>query len=151
MMNETGLRCNTPWVMHFAAEGAGDLAVDKAGAASISALAATLVALVALNPWYWGLPLLLVLAGIAMNVTNTAANSFLQLTASPRLRGQTVSLYMLAMRGGLSVGSLLTGVLVSLLGVREALLINAALAVAAQIIIGRAWLHDSPTRAKGSP
>ena len=56
--------------------------------------------LAALNPWFWGLPPLLVLAGAAMTVSNTAANSLLQATAEPGLLGQTVSLYMLAMRGG---------------------------------------------------
>ena len=45
-----------------------------------------------------------------MTASNTAANSLLQATASPRLLGQTVSLYMLAMRGGLSLGALLMGV-----------------------------------------
>ena len=48
---------------------------------------------------------------------------------------------MLAMRGGVSVGSLLTGLTVSLLGVREALLINGVLALAGQIVVGRAWIR----------
>ncbi len=83
-----------------------------------------IVAPAALSPWSWGLPVLLMLAGVSMNVSNTSANSFLQVEANPRLRGQTVSLYMLAMRGGLSLGSLLTGVAVGLIGVRYALVIN---------------------------
>jgi MFS family permease len=108
---------------------------------------ATLV-LAALNPWFWGLPALLALAGFAMTVSNTSANSLLQATALPELRGQTVSLYMLAMRGGVSVGSLLTGLAVSLIGVRHALLINGVLAVMAQIVVGRLWIgSSSPDRA----
>jgi predicted MFS family arabinose efflux permease len=103
-----------------------------------------IVALAALNPWSWGLPVLLVLAGLSMNASNTSANSFLQAKASPRLRGQTVSLYMLAMRGGLSVGSLLTGIAVSIVGVRYALLVNAALAVSAHALIGQYWLRAAP-------
>lgn len=51
---------------------------------------------------------ILVLAGLSMNASNISANSLLQASASPLLRGQSVSLYMLAMRGGLSVGSLLS-------------------------------------------
>ena len=97
--------------------------------------------LAALNPWFWGLPALLVLAGVSMSISNTSANSLLQATAVPALRGQTVSLYMLALRGGLSVGSLLTGVSISLLGVRHALLLNGALAVAAQLALGREWVR----------
>jgi hypothetical protein len=61
--------------------------------------------------------------------------------APARIRGQTVSLFMLAVRGGVSVGSLLTGVSISLLGVREALLINGLLALTAQIAVGRAWMR----------
>jgi MFS family permease len=98
------------------------------------------VLLAALNPWVWGLPALLTLAGIAMAVSNISVNALLQATASPSLRGQTISLYMLAMRGGLAVGSLVTGVSVTTLGVREALFLNGALALAAQLVVGRRWL-----------
>jgi MFS family permease len=100
-----------------------------------------LLALTAVNVWLWALPVLLVLAGLCMTISNTSANSYLQANASVRLRGRTVSLYMLAMRGGLSIGSLLTGVTVHLLGVRHALLINGILAVLAQIAVGISWLH----------
>jgi len=96
--------------------------------------------LVALNPWLWGLPFLLAIAGFAMTVSNTSANTLLQASCLPELRGQTVSLYMLAMRGGVSLGSLLTGLSVSLIGARDALLINGLLAMAAQIAVGRGWI-----------
>jgi predicted MFS family arabinose efflux permease len=56
--------------------------------------------LVALLPWLWGLPALMALAGVAMTMSNTSANALLQSTATPRLLGQTVSLFMLATRGG---------------------------------------------------
>jgi MFS family permease len=100
------------------------------------------LALAALNPWFWGLPALLILAGLSMSISNTSANALLQATASPGLRGQTVSLYMLAMRGGVSVGSLATGLSASLLGVRYALLMNGLLAVAAQFAVGRRWVRS---------
>lgn len=95
--------------------------------------------LVALNPWLWGLPFLLAIAGFAMTVSNTSANTLLQASCLPELRGQTVSPYMLAMRGGVSLGSLLTGMSVSLIGARDALLINGLLAVSAQVAVGRRW------------
>ena len=78
-----------------------------------------------------------------MTVSNTSANSLLQSTAPARIRGQTVSLYMLVMRGGISVGSLLTGMSVHWLGVREALLINGAVALVAQGLIGGYWSMQS--------
>jgi hypothetical protein len=50
---------------------------------------------------------------------------------------------MLAMRGSIALGSLATGLSVSLLGIREALLINGALAILVQALIGRSW-RDVP-------
>ena len=76
-----------------------------------------------------------------MSVGNTSANALLQAAAPPDLRGEAISMYMLAMRGGLSLGSLLTGVSVSLIGIREALLINGSLALLACFIVGRQWLR----------
>ena len=95
---------------------------------------------VAFDPWFWELPFLLAIAGFAMTVSNTSANSLLQASCLPELRGQTVSLYMLAMRGGVSLGSMLTGLSASLIGVCDALLINGLLAVAAQVAVGRRWI-----------
>lgn len=100
-----------------------------------------IVVLAALNPWLWGLPALLVLAGVAMTASNASANVLLQSNAPARIRGQTVSLYMLAMRGGMALGSLVTGATVHLLGVREALLLNGIVAVLVHLAIGRAWLR----------
>ena len=101
-----------------------------------------ILVLVALNPWFRGLPVLLGLAGFSMSISNTSANSLLQTTASPSLRGQTISLYMLAMGSGISFGNLLTGVSVSALGVSHALLINGSLAVAAHFLVGRTWFRS---------
>lgn len=98
-----------------------------------------ILVLAALNPWQWGLPALMTLAGIAMCVSNTSANTLLQATTADNLRGETVSLYMLAMRGGTSLGGLLTGASISLLGVREALLVNGLLAMSAQLFIAWYW------------
>jgi MFS family permease len=97
------------------------------------------VAAAALAPSLWMLPAVMAATGLAMNVSNTSANTFLQSAAPPRLRGQTVSLFMMAMRGGTAIGSLAAGLTIEFFGVREALLINAALAVIAQFALGRAW------------
>jgi MFS family permease len=108
------------------------------------AYGATVIA-AALSPWIWGLSAVLVLAGMSMTVSNTSANSLLQATAPERIRGQSVSLYMLAMRGGVSIGSLLTGVSVHLLGIRHALLVNGTVAVIVHVVIGRKWLRSRST------
>jgi MFS family permease len=100
---------------------------------------AATTALAAINPWSWGLPILLVSAGLSMSISNTAANSLLQATVAGSRRGRTISLFMLAMRGGMSIAGLLTGISVGLVGVRYALLINGLMALTTQIIIGRRW------------
>jgi MFS family permease len=80
---------------------------------------------------------LLVVAGIAMTMSNTSANTMLQLMADPSSLGQTVSLYLLALSSGNSIGSVLTGVAVSAFGVRPALLVNGLAAIVAQAAIAR--------------
>jgi predicted MFS family arabinose efflux permease len=93
----------------------------------------------ALTPWFWSFVAILILAGVAMSVTNTSTNTVIQTAASSQLRGQAVSLYMLAVRGSGAMGSLVTGFSISLLGVRQALLINGLLAILAQLLVGRHW------------
>lgn len=101
-----------------------------------------------LMPTFWGLPPLLVLGGASMTLSNTASNSILQTTARPELLGQTVSLFMLALRGGISLGALLTGATVGLLGVQRALMLNGVLAIAAQLAIAvTSWTR----RAEATP
>jgi predicted MFS family arabinose efflux permease len=104
-----------------------------------------LLILLALNVWFWGMMPLLVFAGVSMTISNTAANSLLQATADPHLLGRTVSLYMLAVRGGISIGALLTGMTVSLLGVQHALLLNGVLAVLVQLAVARMWFREPAT------
>jgi len=116
--------------------------VDRRRLSSAFALAyGALLMVTAVDPWFWALPPLLVLAGASMTVSNTAANALLQATADPQLLGQTVSLYMLALRGGISLGALLTGATVSLLGIQHALLLNGLAAAVVQVVIAPMWLR----------
>jgi MFS family permease len=106
--------------------------------------------LVALDRWASILPILLLLGGIAMSISNTSVNALLQTHSPEELRGRTVSLYMLAMRGGLSLGGLFTGMTVGALGVREALLLNGAIAIVTQLAIAWFWRRTgSPQRLAG--
>lgn len=98
-----------------------------------------IVTATALNPSMIALGGLLALAGGAMTMSNTSANTLLQSTAGPRLRGQTASLFMLAIRGGRSVGDMATGLSVSALGIRWALCLNGVSAVLIQVALARAW------------
>jgi len=108
----------------------------------------------AVDQWFWVLPAVLALGGIAMTLCDTSANTLILARATARARGEAVSLYMLSMRGGLAAGSLVTGLVVARLGVREALLINGLLAIAVQGYLARAWFADGSGRSQiksGSP
>lgn len=106
------------------------------------------VVAVALLPRFAGLPVLMAIGGAAMTISNTCANSFLQSEADSRLLGQTTGLFMLAMRGGISIGSVLTGLAIDRIGVRHALLANGAIAMVIHLLISRAW-RRSPSEAEG--
>jgi predicted MFS family arabinose efflux permease len=98
----------------------------------------------AVTPWFWTLPALVLVAGMTMTISNTSLNAFIQSTAPGHLRGRIVSLYMLAMRGGMALGSLATGLSVDLLGVRAGLLLDGSLAIVVQLAIGRSWGRAPP-------
>ena len=95
-----------------------------------------------LNPSLALVPVLLAAAGAAMNVTSTAANTVLQSSSPAELLGRAVSLHMMAVRGGISVGTLLTGVMISYIDIRTGLVINGSLAVVMHFAIWRTWPHD---------
>ena len=58
--------------------------------------------LIALAPWFWALPVFFALAGIAMTAGNSSFNTLILAAAPATIRGQSVSLFMLAVRGGAS-------------------------------------------------
>ncbi len=100
-----------------------------------------LVILTTFNAFYWGLILLLVFIGICTSVLNISANTLIQSNVASDMRGQAVSLYMLALRGGLAMGSLITGISISVLNVNHALLLNGILAMLAQFLLSRVWFR----------
>ena len=82
-----------------------------------AALFSVVLVLVGLSPW---LPLtlaLLVLLGAASIVFSASANTRLQLTAPPELRGRVMSLYFLLFAGTTPIGGFLVGVLATRMGV----------------------------------
>lgn len=112
---------------------------DRRVVSSLAALAfAAVVLLCGLTPWLWSVPMLMTLGGVAMSFTNTQANSYLQLESGER-RGQAASLFMLSMRGGLSLGALLTGTVASNFDIHTALITNGTLALVLHFFVGRFW------------
>jgi len=132
----------------------GLLALDperdgRAMGSACAAIYGVVVVCAATNPWANALPALFVVAGMAMTASNATANTLLQSVAAAGIRGRSVSLFMLAVRGGASLGGLLTGAAVTAFGVRHALFFDGACAITAHLVIGRAWLRAERRRAHG--
>ena len=94
------------------------------------------------------LELLLILSGVLMTTFNTGINSLLQFHAPEHMRGQISSLYMLSLRGGMSIGNLIAGPVVTQIGISRFLLINGCLVIAYHVWRKSAW-NDKPTQAMG--
>jgi predicted MFS family arabinose efflux permease len=80
--------------------------------------------------WSRTLPLtylLLVLGGAAGIMTTSLVTSLVQLVAPDELRGRVLSIYMVAFRGGMPLGSLISGALIASLGITTVLTINGVL------------------------
>jgi MFS family permease len=87
--------------------------------------------------WSRALPLtylLLFLAGVSTIITTSLVTSLVQLVAPDEMRGRVMSIYMVAFRGGMPLGSLLSGALVTQLGLPMALTLNGVL-----LCLAAAW------------
>ncbi len=73
--------------------------------------------------------ILLFLTGAALMVVFSTVTSLVQLTAPNEMRGRVMSIYMLAFRGGMPLGSLISGWLATSIGAPTVIGINGALLV----------------------
>jgi MFS family permease len=78
----------------------------------------------------WLSSLLLFLTGAALMVVFSTVTSLIQLTAPNEMRGRVMSIYMLAFRGGMPLGSLVSGYLATWIGAPTVIAINGVLLVA---------------------
>jgi len=117
-----------------------------------AALFSVVLLLVGLSPW---LPLtlaLLVLLGAASIVFSASANTRLQLTAPPELRGRVMSLYFLLFAGTTPIGGFLVGVLATRMGVGATTVLFGAiclLGVAGASLFARRIHTQEATAARG--
>jgi MFS family permease len=72
---------------------------------------------------------LLVAGGAAVIVTTSLATSLVQLVAPDHLRGRIMSIYMVAFRGGMPLGSFTSGVMASAVPATAVLLVNGLLLI----------------------
>jgi len=77
----------------------------------------------------WLSDLLLFLTGAALMIVFSTVTSLVQLIAPNEMRGRVMSIYMLAFRGGMPLGSLVSGYLATYLGAPLVIGVNGALLV----------------------
>lgn len=97
-----------------------------------------LVVLFAITRTLWLSQLLLVLLGATLIVSMSLVTSLVQLIAPNELRGRVMSIYMVAFRGGMPLGSLVSGKIADMASAPLALAIDGALlAVVALYFLSR--------------
>jgi MFS family permease len=101
---------------------------------AVSGLAATLIVF-SIMPWYIGGLPLLVLAGFFATSTAATMATIVQLQAPPYLRGRLMSIYMLTVIAVPSIGTLASGAVADLVGVRATVGVAAAIMLAGIALI----------------
>ena len=81
----------------------------------------------------WLSELLLFLTGAALMVVFSTVTSLVQLIAPNEMRGRVMSIYMLAFRGGMPIGSLVSGYLATFIDAPLVIAINGALLIAVAV------------------
>lgn len=109
---------------------------------------AVVTTVLALAPSYWVYTVLLVPTGLTSLTVMTAANTTVQLTTAPEMRGRVMSLYMAIFTGGTPLGAPLIGWVGDAWGPRWTLLVGAiATGIAALVAAVYLWNRmGRPTR-----
>ena len=93
----------------------------------VEVLYGLLIIAFSLSQTLWLSELLLFGAGMAVMMVTSMTTSLVQLIVPDHLRGRVVSIYMVAFRGGMPLGSLASGYAASLAGAPTVLAVNGAL------------------------
>jgi MFS family permease len=99
----------------------------------VQAIYGLLIIAFAVSRVLWLSDLLLFLTGAALMVVFSTVTSLVQMTAPNEMRGRVMSIYMLAFRGGMPLGSLVSGWLATFFGAPLVIGINGALLVVVAI------------------
>jgi MFS family permease len=108
--------------------------LNKLGSVA-SILLGLVMLVIALNHSFIALIFLLAFAGAGLTLSNISVNSFLQENTTNAFRGRIVSLYQLALSGGISIGALLTGFDTAQFNISNAFLLNGIFA-----LLFQSWL-----------
>jgi len=99
----------------------------------VQAIYGLLIIAFAVSRVLWLSDILLFLTGAALMVVFSTVTSLVQMTAPNEMRGRVMSIYMLAFRGGMPLGSLVSGWLATFIGAPMVIGINGALLVVVAI------------------
>jgi MFS family permease len=92
-----------------------------------------LIIVFAMSRTLWLSDVLLFLTGAALMIVFSTVTSLVQLIAPNEMRGRVMSIYMLAFRGGMPLGSLVSGYVATYLDASTVIAINGALLVAVAV------------------
>jgi predicted MFS family arabinose efflux permease len=96
----------------------------------VQAIYGLLIIAFAMSRVLWLSDILLFLTGAALMIVFSTVTSLVQLIAPNEMRGRVMSIYMLAFRGGMPLGSLVSGFFATYIGAPLVLAINGALLIA---------------------
>jgi len=108
-------------------------------------------ALAAAMPTYWTFAAALVLVGFTAITLMTTANSLVQTTTAPVMRGRVMALYMAVFMGGTPLGAPIVGLVANVFGPRWALGVGALSGLVAAAV-GVTWMvvsHDLRVHYRG--
>jgi MFS family permease len=120
------------WMGHFRRMGVTTLAVQVAFGLFILLFALTRILYVSYA--------LLFLTNVALMIVFSTVTSLIQLIAPNEMRGRVMSIYLLAFRGGMPLGSLASGYLASAFSAPAVLVVNGALLMAVAVYF-LVWSH----------
>jgi MFS family permease len=95
----------------------------------VQAVYGVLIVAFSMSRVLWVSDILLFLTGAALMIVFSTVTSLVQLIAPNEMRGRVMSIYMLAFRGGMPLGSLVSGYLAGFIGAPLVLGINGGLLV----------------------
>jgi MFS family permease len=113
-----------------------------------SAFGTTLMA-ISVAPSYLSYAFMLPLCGATALTTMIAANSYVQTTTEPQIRGRVMGIYLMVFMGGTPFGSPLIGWLCSSIGVRQTLALCGAVTMSAGILMYIYLARRNNFRSKG--
>ncbi|OYN85227.1 MFS transporter [Parenemella sanctibonifatiensis] len=103
---------------------------------SMVALSGVLFTLTALTPTPWLMAIVLVVYGASTMLFLITANSTVQITCPPHLRGRVMSVYIMVLFGGQALGNPLAGAMTDHLGVRLTSLLCGLFAITTALAVG---------------